>query len=1456
MATLASITDNFTSGAFDTAKWSSVDIVTKTGGRARIPNVAGEYHSLNSVLTTLRNDHVLAQLYPPSTAGAGSAPMLVMSITNVALDGQEISIDFNREDGTVMFMNKTDYWEDPLPPSATVTYNATNHRWAAIADGSDPVLTSFFGVATPDTTKVYFFTSPTGEAGTWTEQRAAARVVRPAWVTTTQDDMLVFTSHRSTGTAEYAEIDNVNLPPASAPPATVATSTLQDDFASGNISKWPSSYGTPGIAVVTGKAQLTSSPTERYNGLRTDNAVLPRTLDYLESEVYVQGGSSQTVVFGLFSGNGGESAALRWEAGFWNPVVWNSTYGNVVTAGTPVAAAANTTLRLAMAIGAAASRYGEATPVTGKLYMYTAPAGTTTWTKRFEVAAASVPAWITTTGGYINFENAADGVGSAKITVDDVNLLTSTVVPTVPSAPVATATRQATPTSIRVDWSEPADIGNSPILDYGLRIDGTGEITPGPTSRAIIYPDQSLGAHSIVVRARNGVGYGPGTTVTVDAYTAPTGLPLLGLVTDDFNDNTLDAGWVANGIEQKNGVLSTVAAPSTNPATLYYRGSAVGQSVWFRMYATPTAGVTTGMFLRSSIDRTKRLRIFVRDGVIYSASEDGAVDPGQQAKPYVTAAHVHWRFRHISVSATVVLETSADKIVWTPLRSVAAPSWLSDAEVGIEVFTGNTTTPPPSTSVPSVPTSVVRNQGARQADGSYFVSMTWAPPTSDGGSQITGYVVSRDGTDTSGAGAWSQTVAPTVRNQSFMLLVPGTAYTFSVRAVTANGQGAVSSGSLTMPAAPVTPPPTGATFTEDFLTLPNFTGAGTVWYPGYVYWGGYAGAIEPAGNSWNAVPSEVRNGLSVQPYSIIDDASALDGKALRITCRKASAAEKTAFGGKDWIGGSMESKASYTYGYFEWRMRLPNPGAGMFPALWLMSAENPDNTKLNDAAHASAEIDVLEVFGPAAGSPWSSGAHMVPGGTVPGGNPHVGLYTGNDDTRGWHTYGLEWTATKLRIWRDGVQVAARDDLAAWFAEANSGAGAKMRVRMNYTVATAGNPSWMPSTDASTPSSLYMDIDYMRIYAQRPGAQDVVPSAPATSSITNLQPTTLTVNWTPPANSDVVGVTGYTVGWGSWTSNVLPATQRSMDLTGFTANTAYTISIKAVNAAGQSTAKTQAVTTPAAPVTPTNPALQGLPSKVTATYVPNWNGTIDAMAFPASYNLLYLFAATKGAAGGQYVWNTTNPINLAAARARGTRIILSFGGSGQGYGFTTAGEVTAFVNSVKAINVQFGGSQSLPVIDGIDLNTYEGGITPDVTLYQSIVSQLRTYFGSNFIVTTPPAPWNGVDKTFCAAMLASGHFSYVAPQYYDGPGLSDPAYIASSVQDWITNVAAGAPSKVVVGFGIAAGQANYSTLAQVTSAWNTIEAANPTIKGAFLWEAHADQLTGWQYATNINPLVAS
>ena len=112
----------------------------------------------------------------------------------------------------------------------------------------------------------------------------------------------------------------------------------------------------------------------------------------------------------------------------------------------------------------------------------------------------------------------------------------------------------------------------------------------------------------------------------------------------------------------------------------------------------------------------------------------------------------------------------------------------------------DTYTPPaaPTGTAPGAPTSV-----AATAIKDGMTTPSWAPPASDGGNAVTGYRVSRDGTDTGGYGAWSTVVDAGTRSLTFHGMRATDTYTLTVEAINDAGTG---------PAVSTT---TGAGFSDD-----------------------------------------------------------------------------------------------------------------------------------------------------------------------------------------------------------------------------------------------------------------------------------------------------------------------------------------------------------------------------------------------------------------------------------------------------------------------------------------------------------------------------------------------------------------------------------------------------------------------------------------------------------------
>ncbi|MCU0269246.1 MAG: glycoside hydrolase family 16 protein [Acidimicrobiales bacterium] len=121
--------------------------------------------------------------------------------------------------------------------------------------------------------------------------------------------------------------------------------------------------------------------------------------------------------------------------------------------------------------------------------------------------------------------------------------------------------------------------------------------------------------------------------------------------------------------------------------------------------------------------------------------------------------------------------------------------------------------------------------------------------------------------------------------------------------------------------------------------------------------------------------------------------------------------------GARFTSGFVQTRASFQYGRYEARMKLPT-GAGTWPAFWLYGDDWPDQ----------GEIDVMEHYGinsdswPRFGLVYSN-LHSTPPEGQPGNTSRDRLVGSPADPEEWHTYAVEWEPDEIRFYVDNQQTA-------------------------------------------------------------------------------------------------------------------------------------------------------------------------------------------------------------------------------------------------------------------------------------------------------------------------------------------------------------------------------------------------------------------------------------------------
>lgn len=116
--------------------------------------------------------------------------------------------------------------------------------------------------------------------------------------------------------------------------------------------------------------------------------------------------------------------------------------------------------------------------------------------------------------------------------------------------------------------------------------------------------------------------------------------------------------------------------------------------------------------------------------------------------------------------------------------------------------------------------------------------------------------------------------------------------------------------------------------------------------------------------------------------------------------------------GNEVISARVNTKESWTYGYFEARLKLPK-GKGTWPAFWMMP-------KQDSAWPACGEIDIMEEVGYHPNYT-SSSIHCAAYNHVMGTQRTAEVFTAGAEDE-FHVYALEWTEDYIRTYVDGKQL--------------------------------------------------------------------------------------------------------------------------------------------------------------------------------------------------------------------------------------------------------------------------------------------------------------------------------------------------------------------------------------------------------------------------------------------------
>ncbi|MCO5269897.1 MAG: glycoside hydrolase family 16 protein [Brumimicrobium sp.] len=159
-----------------------------------------------------------------------------------------------------------------------------------------------------------------------------------------------------------------------------------------------------------------------------------------------------------------------------------------------------------------------------------------------------------------------------------------------------------------------------------------------------------------------------------------------------------------------------------------------------------------------------------------------------------------------------------------------------------------------------------------------------------------------------------------------------------------------------------------------------------------------------------------------------------------------------------YTSGWVETKQAYNtqYGYIESRIKLPY-GYGFWPAFWTFVGDGVSGSN-------AAEIDIFEMLGHSPSNEITTNIHL----NYPDGNIYFQKQTPTnyDYNNTWHTYGIEWSPSKIIWYVDGSPIRLFP---------NHGIIDPVRIILNLAI----EPDYLPNSSTPFPSDML--VDYVKVY---------------------------------------------------------------------------------------------------------------------------------------------------------------------------------------------------------------------------------------------------------------------------------------------------------------------------------------------------------------------------------------